>query len=164
VTIAELLAAPHAVAVDHGAATVACGDLGGRMWDGELVVGLQPVGETGQAGIASLRQVGERTTITLYLIPASPAGDPAPASAGADAVQIADIGFSPSQMSISAGTTVTWTNTGAITHTVTGGDLAFDDSGPLAPGDTFTQTFDEPGIYAYRCGPHPGMVGAITVT
>jgi plastocyanin len=47
---------------------------------------------------------------------------------------------------------------------VTGDDLAFDDSGPLVPGASFTATFDEPGTYRYRCGPHPQMVGEIVVT
>ncbi|MCC2629636.1 MAG: Copper binding protein plastocyanin/azurin family, partial [Thermomicrobiales bacterium] len=41
---------------------------------------------------------------------------------------------------------------------------AFDDSGLIEPGDSFRQTFDEPGTYRYRCGPHPGMTGVIVVS
>jgi plastocyanin len=72
--------------------------------------------------------------------------------------------FAPSSMHVLVGTVVTWVNRSEATHTVTGDDLAFDDSGPLAPGQSFATTFDVPGTYRYHCGPHPGMVGEITVT
>jgi plastocyanin len=51
-----------------------------------------------------------------------------------------------------------------VAHTVTGDDLAFDDSGLIEPGDSFRQTFDEPGTYRYHCGPHPDMTGVIVVS
>lgn len=72
--------------------------------------------------------------------------------------------FTPDSLRVSAGTTVTWQNRSETTHTVTGDDLAFDDSGPLAPGQAFSVIFDDPGTYRYRCGPHPDMVAEIVVT
>lgn len=175
VPIAELLASPHAITVGSSDPTdpapIACGDIGGRMWNGELVVGLRAGGTTGEAGIATLREENGRTTITLYLIPTGPAERTEPASAGsADAVTIEIVTggghglFSPSEVDVPVGTTVVWTNATAIAHTVTGDSLAFEDSGPLDPGDSFQQTFTSPGTYTYRCGPHPDMVGTITVT
>ena len=170
VTIDELLIDHHAITVDAAGATVACGDLGGRMWDGALVVGLQAVGAAGEAGIATLREESGRTTITLYLLPASTDSvEPASAgSAGAVSIEIVDSGghwgFSPNQVSVAAGTTVVWTNATEAAHTIQGDDLAFSDSGLMASGASFEQTFDTPGTYTYRCGPHPDMVGTITVT
>ena len=170
-TIAELLGTPHAITVESGTAPVACGDIGGRMWNGALVVGLQTVGTAGESGIATLSERDGRTTVTLYLVPASPAGLGEPAESGSADVVAIDIVeggghwvFSPSQVSVPAGTTVVWTNATRTAHTVAGDDLAFDDSGVMAPGDSFRQTFDTPGSYTYRCGPHPDMVGTITVT
>ena len=58
---------------------------------------------------------------------------------------------------------MTWVNHSDVAHTVTGDDLAFDDSGLIEPGDSFRQTFDEPGTYRYHCGPHPDMTGVIVV-
>jgi plastocyanin len=71
--------------------------------------------------------------------------------------------FAPSSLQVSPGTAVTWINRTETTHTVTGDDLIFDDSGPIAPGQSFSTTFDMPGTYQYRCGPHPGMVGQVVV-
>jgi len=51
-----------------------------------------------------------------------------------------------------------------MAHTVTGHDLAFDDSGPFGPDETYEQLFTTPGTYAYFCSPHPFMTGQIIVT
>jgi plastocyanin len=71
--------------------------------------------------------------------------------------------FEPYSLEVLPGATVTWVNDSDAAHTVTGDDLAFDDSGLIEPGDEFRQTFDEPGTYRYSCGPHPGMTGVIVV-
>jgi plastocyanin len=79
------------------------------------------------------------------------------------AVDIVDFAFDPSSITIEAGGTVTWTNAGDVTHTVTADDGSFD-SGDLASGDTYSFTFDEPGTYTYFCEIHPNMTGEIVVT
>jgi plastocyanin len=33
----------------------------------------------------------------------------------------------------------------------------------LAPGETFTRTFDTPGVFPYLCSVHPFMTGSVTV-
>lgn len=91
---------------------------------------------------------------------------PAPASAHAQAaaeVQVVDFAFEPGTLTVPVGTTVTWTNAGNRPHTVTSDDDTFD-SGRLDPGETFSQTFDLAGTFAYHCGFHPEMQGAIVVT
>ena len=78
------------------------------------------------------------------------------------AVSIVDFAFPPASIAVAAGGAVTWTNAGAAPHTVTADNGAFD-SGRLAPGASFSQTFDTAGSFAYHCAIHPNMVGTSTV-
>lgn len=72
--------------------------------------------------------------------------------------------FSPSNVTVTAGTRVVWTNVDPSNqHTVTSDGGLFD-SGILAPGESFTFTFTAPGTYSYHCSIHPWTVGAIEVT
>jgi plastocyanin len=71
-----------------------------------------------------------------------------------------DFRFTPDELRVSAGETVTFTNDGAAAHTVSGGGL---NSGRLEPGDAYEVTFDEPGEIAYLCYFHPAMTGTVTV-
>src|SRR5215212_5355794 len=77
-------------------------------------------------------------------------------------ISVVDFAFEPGTLSVPAGATVTWTNTGSRPHTVTADDGSFD-SGRLDPGEQFSQTFDQPGTFAYHCGFHPEMQGSIVV-
>ena len=96
-------------------------------------------------------------TLTLGLdVPSAAAQDGA-------AVTIVDFAFQPASLEVPAGTTVTWTNSGAATHTVSADNGAFD-SGRLASGATFSQTFDTAGTFTYHCEIHPQMTGTIVVT
>ena len=80
----------------------------------------------------------------------------------ASPVQVVDFAFEPGMLTVPAGATVTWTNAGSRTHTVTADDGSFD-SGRLDPGEQFSQTFDQPGTFTYHCGFHPEMQGSIVV-
>jgi amicyanin len=71
--------------------------------------------------------------------------------------------FDNPNLSIAAGQTVTWTNTGAQQHTVTTDDASVD-SGLIDPDNTFSYEFDVPGTYTYHCTPHPWMKATVTVT
>jgi plastocyanin len=64
---------------------------------------------------------------------------------------------------VDPGTTVCWINQGQVHHTVTSEGGQFN-SGDLAPGQTFTYTFNTPGTFNYRCLYHaPSMAGSVTV-
>ena len=76
---------------------------------------------------------------------------------------IADLTFQPSVIEVDAGASVTWTNEDSVPHTVTGRTADFN-SGVMQNGDTFSQTFDEPGTFDYFCAIHPSMTGTVTVT
>jgi plastocyanin len=71
--------------------------------------------------------------------------------------------FTPPELTVSAGESVTWTNTGAIAHTATAAGGAFD-TGNVEPGESKSVTLATAGTYAYTCTPHPWMRGTITVT
>ncbi len=114
---------------------------------------------SGRAGI------GEGTETSLDSLPDRSRSELVATLGAAEMVNIVnDSSFAPSRTEISAGTTVIWTNTSEVAHTVTGDDLTFDDSGILEPGQTFNYTFAEPGTYAYHCSPHPYMTGVVVVT
>ncbi len=73
-------------------------------------------------------------------------------------------------ITIKAGTKVTWINNSAgIPHNVVSGsggvpNNKFPDSPPvLATGESYSYTFTTPGEYPYYCGIHPAMIGWITV-
>jgi plastocyanin len=89
--------------------------------------------------------------------------EPAASSAakpGGTTVAVADNSFSPADLKVAVGETVTFENEGGAAHTVTGDDF---DSGSLAPGATFTFKASEAGSFSYVCVFHPGMQGKIEV-
>lgn len=91
---------------------------------------------------------------------ASSSGD---SSGEAATVDIKDFRYTPDKIEISAGSKVTWTNQEVVVHTVTADDDAYD-SGDLSKGDSFSQTFDEAGEYAYHCDYHDNMHGTVVVS
>ncbi len=77
-------------------------------------------------------------------------------------VQIVYRSYQPAQLTVLAGQTVTWRNSGLGPHTVTSDSGQFD-SGALQAGATFSYTFSAPGTYAYSCTIHPTMHGKVLV-
>jgi len=77
-------------------------------------------------------------------------------------VSIANFAFSPSTISVKAGTTVTWTNKDSVPHTATSDTGAFD-SGTLLQGKSFSFTFKTAGTFSYHCSVHPMMKATVTV-
>jgi len=72
--------------------------------------------------------------------------------------------YTPNDVTAAVGATITWTNTGAVAHTVTADDGPSFDSGNLDPQATFSFTPDTPGAFPYHCTFHPWMTGSLTVT
>ena len=84
-----------------------------------------------------------------------------------DVLLLGTLRFSPAVVTISPGTTVRWTNTTTMIHTVTpNGHSEFVRATFANPGDTFEHTFNTPGSFDYFCEPHlpVGMAGTIIVT
>ena len=89
---------------------------------------------------------------------------PAAAQSGNAAVNIIDFGFDQERVTVPAGATLTWTNTGARPHTATDRGGTFDTQ-PINPGDTGSVTLSTPGTYFYFCRINPSkMNGVIVVT
>ncbi|MHB8606024.1 MAG: CARDB domain-containing protein [Thermoplasmatota archaeon] len=87
----------------------------------------------------------------------------APRAEGATSnVHISGFAFNPSSVTVAIGDSVKWDNQDMVTHTVTADDLSFD-SGNLATGATFTQTFTTFGTFAYHCKIHTTMKGTVIV-
>jgi len=78
------------------------------------------------------------------------------------AVQIDNFSFTPQEIKVKAGSTITWTNRDDIPHTVVSTDEAFK-SKALDTDDKFTTTLTKPGTYTYFCSIHPKMTGKIVV-
>jgi plastocyanin len=90
-------------------------------------------------------------------------GTTAAAGGEEENVEIADFAFSPDELTIAAGSTVTWTNADPdLPHTATSDDDVFD-SGNLNEGDDFSFTFEEAGTFSYFCQVHPDMQATIIV-
>ncbi|MBI1781846.1 MAG: cupredoxin domain-containing protein [Sphingobacteriales bacterium] len=81
-----------------------------------------------------------------------------------NAVAMSGMAFGPASISVTVGTTVTWTNNDAMSHTVTSNDGTSFNSGTIASGSTFSFKFMTAGTYAYHCTFHAGMTGTVVVT
>jgi plastocyanin len=98
------------------------------------------------------------TTGTAQSTPPLPSGM-------SNVIAIKDFVFSPSTLTIKAGSTVSWVNQGSAPHTVNS-----DKSSPvqfaskeLQSGGSYSFTFSKPGTYPFHCSIHPSMVGTIIV-
>jgi plastocyanin len=77
-------------------------------------------------------------------------------------VIIENSAFSPKELTIAAGTTVTWTNHEDIHHMLI--DRAGSFGSPLfGKGETFSNTFKKPGTYPYYCKVQAYITGTIIV-
>ena len=104
-------------------------------------------------------------TLLAVLLGSAAFAQPTDADDAAVEVAVRDDRFTDARLTVPVGTTVTWVHKGNNTHTISALDDSFE-SGLLSRGDTFSQTFTEPGTYQYLCRQHllQGMRGTITVT
>jgi amicyanin len=77
-------------------------------------------------------------------------------------VKIDNFTYNPQQITVKAGTTVTWINHDDIPHTVTSKTGALR-SKAMDTDDKFSFTFATPGTFPYFCALHPHMTGSIVV-
>ena len=101
--------------------------------------------------------------------PGNPGGPSGPG------VGVADFLFSPDSITISAGQSVVWSNSGPSSHTVTSDNSSWTSATLGAPngtnsygyptgGGTFSHMFSSAGTYHYHCSIHAGMTGVVVVT
>jgi plastocyanin len=85
----------------------------------------------------------------------------APARAEEIKVTIDNFTFSPNDLKVKVGDTVTWTNHDDIPHTVVSAGKFR--SKTMDTDNTFSFTFTSAGDYKYFCSLHPHMTGMIKV-
>ena len=121
---------------------------------------------------APAAEAAEDTTTVAEAEPAAEEAAPAaeaPAAAVPVSIDMANFAFGPSELTVSAGTAVTWVNKDSgPRHSATAADNSFD-TGLFDSGNEATITFDTPGTYVYYCLLHgspdgSGMAATITVT
>jgi plastocyanin len=81
---------------------------------------------------------------------------------GLNEVFIQGMAFNPATITVTAGTTITWTNKDGYTHTVTSDTNLFN-SGNIGSNETFTYTFATAGTYPYHCSIHASMTAKVVV-
>ncbi len=103
--------------------------------------------------------------------------DPSTSAAEGPTVTTKLLTFEPEELTVKAGTTVTWQVSDSVGHTVTTGSFELGGDGlrtsenpdgridkPIGAGKEASYTFTEPGTYTYYCSIHKGMSGEVTVT
>jgi plastocyanin len=77
-------------------------------------------------------------------------------------ITMQNMSYSVVNLSVAAGTSITWSNTDTTKHTVTADDNSFN-SGDIAPGQSFTRIFSNTGSFSYHCIYHAMMKASINV-
>jgi plastocyanin len=75
---------------------------------------------------------------------------------------IKDFSFQPAELTVQAGTRVTWMNQDEEVHTVVS-DSGLFRSAALDTGESFSFKFDKPGTYHFTCSLHSKMAGTVIV-
>jgi plastocyanin len=87
--LGDILSAPHAINIHESADAIqnyiACGDIGGRVIDGDLVIGLLELNDSGHRGIAVLEGDDDQTEVTVYLAEEGSGAETEAAPAATDA-------------------------------------------------------------------------------
>lgn len=78
-------------------------------------------------------------------------------------IDIKNYAFSPPEIRIKKGDTITWTNSDSVQHTVTSDSGNELDSEMLSKGESFSYKFDEVGTFDYHCAPHLSMKAKVIV-
>ena len=78
-------------------------------------------------------------------------------------IKIDNCAFTPTELTVKAGTTVEWVNRDYIPHVVVSYDKKTFKSKALDTDDKFSYTFTTPGTYSYFCSVHPKMTGRVVV-
>ena len=95
--------------------------------------------------------------------PAGNGGSPneSASSGGGSDLTIVDFAFSPTELSVTEGQTISITNTGDVSHTFTTDDGAVDQT--ISPGETADVTLTGVTSGGFHCRFHSQMTGTLTV-
>jgi plastocyanin len=99
--------------------------------------------------------------------PTNPGGNPNPnpnPNPGANTITLNAGSFSPTSLTVTAGTEVRWVNSSGIAHTITPVNHSqWAHTTTSSAGTALTVTLATPGTFNYLCQLHSGMTGSVTV-
>lgn len=127
------------------------------------LVALLAAGALGLAGCSSPRPSATHPSVTFGPDTTTPSGTAPAAPVSGNLITIDGFAFAPATVTVSAGSTVTWTNRDEEPHTVVANDGSFHSPG-MGTGATFSHTFSAAGTFDYVCSIHPMMHGTVVVT
>ena len=78
-------------------------------------------------------------------------------------INVKDFAFNPATFTVKIGTKITWINNDNVPHTITSDSGNLLNSPNLAPGNSFSFTFTDIGIFKYHCNIHKMMKGEIII-
>ena len=108
------------------------------------------------------RRTALRLGASLAALPLAAKMASADGHAASHTVEIRDFSFSPENLTIGAGDSVTFVNMDSAPHTATADNGGFD-TGTLSKGQKTTLKFPSKGKFSYFCAIHPNMKGSITI-
>jgi plastocyanin len=127
--------------------------------------GVYTVAKNKPVSSTSSNQTGSSTGPMSNMPSNSNANNGSQAPTATDKVTVQNFAFSPANITITKGTTVTWTNNDSVAHTIVETDgKSGPNSSSVNPGSSFTFTYSQAGTYQYHCSIHPQMTGTVTVT
>jgi plastocyanin len=120
--------------------------------------------EEGDSGSATVTETTETNGETTEAGDDSGGNAPAPSGDAVRSaeVEIEDFAYDPDPVTIEEGGKVIWKNRDAAPHTATAEDGSFD-TGTIEEDKLKSESFKEPGTYAYICSIHPQMHGTVEV-
>ncbi len=150
-----------------------------RIHQGALGI-INVVGPANPAIISSIKNATITQTMNISMTTTENVSNTSSVGSSNNTVLILNYAYVPADLTVPAGTTVTWVNQDSVGHTVTEGDpnspkqaslRVFDSSGEVVTGkvaligadESWSYTFTTPGTYEYYCIVHPYMIGHITV-
>jgi plastocyanin len=82
---------------------------------------------------------------------------------GISDITISNSSFSPQTITVSAGSTVVWTNKDSSEHSIVSDNNQFPSSPRISNGQAFSTLLTEKGTYSYHCGVNTSIKGKIIV-
>jgi plastocyanin len=112
--------------------------------------------------ISSLRKIAVIAVLPAIMLFSFTTSCSTPHTQGPNDVWIQGMSFNPSTLTVTVGTTVTWTNFDVTSHTATSTSSIFN-SGTINTNGTFSYQFLTKGTYPYVCTFHSSMKATIIV-
>jgi plastocyanin len=131
-----------------------------------LSLGLVACGDSGSDSTSTEAETtppaGEETTESAQGDTTESESAPSGEAKKSEKVSIVEFTYEPDPVVVQSGGKVIWQNEDAAPHTATADDDSWD-TGTIEQGKIGSETFKDPGTFAYYCEIHPTMRGTVEV-